>query len=88
MLIGVLVACYVLLACLNGVMAWSKGLSSGSGTVGVIVLSLVFTPIPGFFLIMVMSARGPSAERAKDAVPPSKASPQDKSGSASAGVKP
>lgn len=54
---------YLLLALLVTIMARLKRVSSGNGYFGIFLCSVVFTPIPTFFLVILMRARGdvPSA---------------------------
>ena len=49
---------YLLLALLVTLMARLKRVSSGNGYFGIFLCAVVFTPIPAFFLIMLMRERG------------------------------
>lgn len=49
---------YLLLALLVTIMARIKRVSSGNGYFGIFLCSVFFTPIPAFFLVMLMRERG------------------------------
>lgn len=54
---------YLVLALLVVIMARLKRISSGNGYFGIFLCAVIFTPIPAFFLVMLMRPRGkPVAE--------------------------